>query len=143
MVEKIAIMKRHNSIRNIISVSGFLLTMLIPTISKGQYTGHNTQKDRILKDTLIDNFTGVKYIIDKDRIYITAIDKNGKQLWKTNPVVDAKLEEYRVKRPVIVYFVFDKDKTDKNKQVISIAYNNSQFGYLNKLTGKFDFAGQD
>ena len=136
-------MKEHNSIRNIITLMGFLLVMLIPTISKGQYIGLNTQKDRILKDTLIDNLTGAKYIIDKERIYITAIDKNGKQIWKTDPVVDANLEEYRVKRPVIIYFVFDRDKSDNNKEVIAIAYNNSQFGYLNKLTGKFDFTGQD
>ena len=101
------------------------------------------EKERIQTDTLIDNATSVKFILDKDRIYITAIDSTGKMLWQTDPAVDNKLQEYRVKRPIINYFVFDTVTADNNNQVISISYNNSQFGYLSKLNGKFHFVGQD
>ncbi|MES2616692.1 MAG: hypothetical protein V4613_02375 [Bacteroidota bacterium] len=136
-------MKRHNPIRYTIALVSLLFILLIPTIAKGQYVGRSTLKSNIQKDTLIDSTTGVKFIIDTARIYITAIDTNGNQLWKTDPVVDAKIEAYRVQRPVIVYFVFETDSYNKNKQIIAITYNNSQFGYINKLTGKFDFLGQD
>jgi len=85
---------------------------------------------------------GVKFVIDKSRTRITAIDKNGKQIWKTNPATDNKLEKYRVDKPTIVYFEFGNDYTGKN-QVIHIAYNNSQAGYLDKKTGHFYFQGQD
>jgi hypothetical protein len=61
-------------------------------------------------------------------------------LWKTDPVIDNKIEEYRVKRPVIVYFGFD---LDNGKEVILITYNNTQFGSLSKENGAFNFHGQD
>jgi hypothetical protein len=124
----------------LITLMGFLI---LPTICKGQYISHYTENDKIKIDTLSDKTTGVKFIIDKKRIYIKAIDKSGKELWKTDPAVDNKLEEYRVKRPTIVYFAFKTDKFTENKEVIAISYNNSQFGYLDKKTGHFQFAGQD
>ena len=117
--------------------------IILPSICKGQYISHYIEKDRIKTDTLIDKITGVSYIIDKKRIYIKAIDKSGKELWKTDPAVDNKLEEYRVKRPTIVYFSFKSDKFTGNKEVIAISYNNSQFGYLDKKNGHFQFEGQD
>jgi hypothetical protein len=57
-----------------------ILYILLITIYKpafGQYISHFTVKDRIKKDTLIDVKSGNKFIVDKLRIYITAIDKNG------------------------------------------------------------------
>ncbi|POY37227.1 hypothetical protein C3L50_14470 [Flavobacterium alvei] len=116
------------------------------TISYGQtktYTSHYIEKNRIVKDTLIDKSLGYKFIIDKNRIVISAIDKKGKLIWKTNPSVDNKLGEYKVKIPKIVYFAFDSDSSKKKSEVIWIAYNNSQFGFLDKKTGKFTFEGQD
>ena len=124
----------------VIILMGFII---LPPICKGQYISHYIEKDRIKIDTLIDKKTGVSYIIDKKRIYIKAIDKSGKELWKTDPAVDNKLEEYRVKRPTIVYFSFKSDKFTGNKEVIAISYNNSQFGYLDKKNGHFQFEGQD
>ena len=130
----------------IFKISFIILTTCLTTILKGQsvpYTSHYTEKDNIKADTLVDKTTGNKFIIDKKRIYITAIDKTGKVIWKTDPAVDNNLEEYRVKRPTIVYFNFGSDRTKEKNEVISISYNNSQFGYLDKRTGKFFFEGQD
>ncbi|WP_304197623.1 hypothetical protein [Flavobacterium alvei] len=123
-----------------------LLTVCLTTISYGQtktYTSHYIAKNRIVKDTLIDKSLGYKFIIDKNRIVISAFDMKGKLIWKTNPAVDNKLEEYKVKIPTIVYFAFDSDRSQKKSEVIWIAYNNSQFGFLDKKTGKFTFEGQD
>jgi hypothetical protein len=128
-------------IRDLIIIAS-LSFMILPLVSDGQYIARYLEKDRIEKDTLIDKAKGVKFIIDKSRICIIAIKKNGKQLWKTDPVKDNKLEKYRVNRPTIVYFRFGVDNTGK-KQVIRIAYNNSQAGYLDKETGHFYFQGQD
>ena len=103
------------------------------------------EKDQIIiVDTLVDKKTGYKFIIDKERIYITAVDKTGKVIWRVDPAVDNKLKEYRVKRPTIVYFAFGiDDRTKEKNEVIDIGYNNSQFGFLDKKTGKFTFSGQD
>jgi hypothetical protein len=126
-------------------ISAILFSICLAAITRGQsqtYIAHYIEKSHIKKDTLIDNKTGIKFILDKNRIYITAINKNGKQLWKTDPAIDNKLEEYRVKRPIIVYFVFGDSRTGKNA-LINISYNNSQSGYIDKKTGQFHFAGQD
>jgi len=126
-----------------ILVATLLLMFSCPLISRGQsYIAHYREPDHIKVDTLIDSKTGVKFIIDKNRIYIKAIDKRGKQLWKTDPSVDNKLPEYRFKRPVIVYFQFQKSRNSGIEE-IGVGYNNSQFGYLDKKTGKFLFEGQD
>lgn len=117
-----------------------LMTMCTSNYAQYTYTGHHTLKDQIKIDTIIDKTNGNKFILDKERIYIKALDKEGKLLWKTDPSVDNKIEEYRVKRPVIIYFAFD---LDNGKEVIWITYNNTQFGTLNKENGAFDFHGQD
>ncbi|WP_158995572.1 hypothetical protein [Mucilaginibacter sp. L196] len=112
-------------------------------ISHGQsYIGQYRESNNIKSDTLVDIKTGIRFIVDSNRIYVKAIDKRGKQLWKTDPSVDKKLPEYRFKRPVIVYFQFQKSRNSEIEE-IGIGYNNSQFGYIDKKTGAFQFAGQD
>jgi len=131
--------------KKIILHLGFLIALLAPFTSFGQsttYIAHYNEPSHIKKDTLTDSKGGEKFIIDKNRIYITAVDKTGKQLWKTDPVGDNKIEEYRVKRPVIVYFALGT-KGSGNDEVIYISYNNSQFGYLDEKSGTFHFEGQD
>jgi hypothetical protein len=121
----------------------FILAFSFPSISRGQsYIAHYREPNHIKADTLIDSKTGIKFIVDKDRIFVKAINKAGKQLWKTDPAVDNKLEEYRFKRPVIVYFRLQKAQINGLEE-IAIGYNNSQFGYLDKKTGAFQFEGQD
>jgi hypothetical protein len=118
-----------------------IITLMLSSICSGQspYISHYILKDHIKSDTLIDKKSYVKFIIDKERIFITAIDSLGKILWKTDPYTDNKIREYRVKRPTIVYFAFSKDFED----AIAITYNNTQFGYIEKTTGEYDWHGQD
>jgi hypothetical protein len=126
-----------------LGVTVFILTIAFSNSAFGQYISHYTEKDRIKIDTLIDKKSGAKFIIDKQRIFITAIGKNGKLLWKTDPAIDNKLEKYRTDRPTIVYFSFGDDRTKRKKEVIWLSYSNTQFGYLDKVSGKFTFYGQD
>lgn len=126
-----------------ILIIGLFFGIGLPVISKGQtitYVGHYLEKDNIKHDTLVDKINGTKFIIDKQRIYVSAVNKSGKLLWRTDPASDNKLEEYRTKRPIIIFFSFN---SEQGKQVIEIQYNNSQAGYLDKETGKFYFRGQD
>ena len=124
-----------------------LSVLTCPAISYGQYIVHYTERNDVKNDTLVDS-SGVKFILDKERMYVTAIDKNGKQLWKTDPAVDNKLKEYRIKRPHIVYFDFSikyvkSTEGFEKEQVIVVGYENSQAGYLIRKTGTFHFEGQD
>jgi hypothetical protein len=93
---------------------------------------------------LIDSLTNNYFILDSAHIEITAYDKTGNMIWKTNPHKDNALQDYRTKNPFIVNFSFMTDHwcSGKNK-VISISYINSQFGYLELKTGNFHFCGQD
>ena len=132
------------SLKNLLATVFILLgSILLPTICNGQYVGHYTLRDRIKTDTLIDKTTGVRFILDKKRISIKAIDKSGKVIWKTDSSTDNKLPEYSVKRPTVVYFAFGNDGTKEKREVIAINYSNTQFGYFDKKTGKFCFKGQD
>ncbi len=81
----------------------------------------------------------MKFILDTARVTIYAFDSLNRLVWKTDPWVDNRLPEYRVKRPRIVYYAFNRD----NPGMISLSYNNTQFGTLEKQTGKFHFEGQD
>jgi hypothetical protein len=121
----------------------FVLAIVLSNSVLGQYVSHYTEKDKIKIDTLLDKKNGDIFIIDKQRIFIKSIDKNGKLLWKTDPTVDNKLEKYRTDRPTIVYFSFGDYQTKSKKEVIWLTYNNTQFGYLDKADGKFNFQGQD
>lgn len=99
---------------------------------------------------IVDEKSEMKFSIDSTEIYVSAYNKDGKLIWKTDPWIDNKLRVYRHNRPVIVEFMFDKipsSSTSKkwypNKDVIWIRYSNSQMGWLDKLTGEFDYFGQD
>ncbi len=93
---------------------------------------------------LVDSLTKNYYVLDSTHIYITAFDRTGKKIWKTDPYKDSHMEEYRTNRPIIVNFKFDSDNWCSGKtKVIWINYNNTQAGYLDLKTGKFSFCGQD
>jgi hypothetical protein len=93
--------------------------------------------------TLIDDELKMKFILDSQRINITAYDSLGKVTWQTDPWLDNKLMTYRLKRPRIIFFAFVNEERTDNKEVIGIDYNNTQFGMVDKRTGKFTFWGQD
>jgi hypothetical protein len=98
---------------------------------------------------LTDSVSHYSFTLDSSHIYVTAYDSLHKQLWKTDPYPDNKITPYRTKRPVIVnIFIGDSklqiDSPDvKNRKVLWIQYSNTQFGYLELLTGKYDWMGQD
>lgn len=125
----------------------FILTLFYLNVNfcVGQtvYVGHAKLNNNLKNRTLVDSIDGTKFTIDTTQIYVTAIGKNGKQLWCTDPWKDTKLMEYRVKRPIIVQFDFANNKWTDNQNVIWIVYNNTQFGIIDKSTGKFKWFGQD
>lgn len=106
------------------------------------------ENNPVLKDTLYDKQNGNIYVLDKNRIFITAYDKEKKLLWKTDPALDSflpqyQMEQFELKRPIIKYFSLQQLKYDNRMEVIWIVFNNNQFGYLLKNTGKFYWLGQD
>ncbi|MDR2942868.1 MAG: hypothetical protein LBV17_09785 [Treponema sp.] len=111
--------------------------------AQSQYIAKYLLNNNIEYFSLIDPENGIKYILDDTQIYISAIDENGNQLWRTDPWKDNDLEEYRTERPIIIYFSFANNERTDNKDVIMIIYNNTQFGIIDKSTGKFKFLGQD
>ena len=122
------------------SIALIFLIIFISCSNKNSVTQHYIGP---YKDTLIDNSSGSRFYLDTALISVYAFDKTGNNIWKTDPWKDNNLMEYRVKRPTIRYFEFKRDKWTGNIEVIGIGYDNSQFGYLDKLTGQFTFQGQD
>jgi hypothetical protein len=120
-----------------------ILTILSYNICVGQYLAQATIYNKIKNRVLVDKSSGTKYILDSTQVYIVAFDSKGKLLWVTDPWKDNKLMPYRVKRPVIVYFYFEKNKKTNDKEVIWIVYNNTLFGVIDKQTGKFTCYGND
>jgi len=100
------------------------------------------------KVTLTDSSTNNSFVLDSTHVYITAYNKTGGILWKTDPWKDNKIEVYRTNRPIIVDMVFGAapgypDKSKKGEKVIWIEYINTQFGFIHLKTGEFYFMGQD
>lgn len=123
----------------------FLWTVL--TVSSfGQtstYIGKSTLDNKLQSEVLVDTVMGIEFILDTAHISILAREVGGDILWQTDPWKDNGLMEYRVKRPVIVYFKFGESKMSDDEEVIWVSYNNSQFGTIEKKTGKFTYMGQD
>lgn len=107
------------------------------------YTGKASLERTLNSKSLLDSKTGTKFILDSTNIFITAINIAGDTTWRTDPWKDSKLESYRVNRPIVVSMDFANNKQTNNKERIWIVYNNSQFGTLDKETGKFTWFGQD
>ena len=123
-----------------------MLFYALPNIGSGQtyqYLSKAILSDRVQNKCLTDTITGTLFILDTAHIYITAIDTNKDTLWRTDPAMENKLEKYRIKRPTIVQFGFQKNKWTDNKEVIWIVYNNTQFGIIDKESGNFTWFGQD
>jgi len=92
--------------------------------------------------TLIDNELKMKFVLDSDRINISAFDSSGNLVWKTDPWLDNKLVVHKIDRPTIVYYSFLDQGVD-NKKVITITYSSNQFGSVDRRTGKFKSLGKD
>ena len=140
------ILQKSATAKTIMKRQIFILTFLLSInfcIGQTEYVGRAILDNCVEKFTLVDTISGIKFTLDSTQIYVTAIDKSGKQLWRTDPWKDNNLMEYRVKRPIIVKFGFANNQWTDNKEVIWITYNNTQFGIIDKLTGKFTWFGQD
>ena len=94
------------------------------------FRGAQTYKDRA---------SGVIYYVESDGRHVSAIDPDGKILWNVDPFVDAGLKPYRLSKPLIVYI----SKSNVDEDSISIGFDSSQFGDLDRKTGKFRFRGND
>jgi hypothetical protein len=128
--------RQSDNIKQGNSFSGYLITQdsTIEKLDKLSY---------VEQYTLIDVELKMKFILDSQRINIAAYDSLGKVIWRTDPWLDNRLMTYRLKRPRIIYFGFLNEERTDNKEVIAIDYNNTQFGIVDKRTGKFTFWGQD
>ncbi len=112
-------------------------------VGQNEYVGYSKLKNSLKSQTIIDTKTGTKFTLDSTQIFVDAFDKKGKLIWRTDPWKDKKLKEYRVKRPIIIQFKFANNKWTFHKKAIWIVYNNTQFGTINLLSGKFTWLGQD
>lgn len=87
----------------------------------------------------------VIFYVETDGRHVTALDSDGKILWCRNPFVEARLKPYRTPRPVIrLIGQSTKGTTDQmEEKFISVAFDSSQFGFMDIKTGDFTFSGQD
>ena len=104
----------------------------------------------VVPQVIQDPVTKVIFYLESDGRHIAAISPDGKLLWNRDPFVDAKLQPYRLKRPLICYFDFvDPDWwkihrwLGKVEDFIGINFNSSQYGVIRKDTGEFTWLGQD
>jgi hypothetical protein len=99
---------------------------------------------------LRDARTGIIFYLESDHRHVAAIRESGQLLWNRNPVADQKLSASRPESPYIVDFTFI-DPTwwkihrwlGKADDFISVSFNTSQFGVLDKRTGAYTSLGQD
>ena len=107
------------------------------------FKGPQTYKDPVSETT---------FHVESDGRHITAIDADGKILWRRDPFVDRKLEPYRSAKPVIVYIGRETDQrtidnlTKKglgNGSYLKITFDSTQFGAVDIKTGDFFWGGQD
>jgi hypothetical protein len=129
-------------------VYGLLATLLFAGLYFGLLRSHISDKNYSIETikkplTLVDDLTKTKFILDTAQNEITATDITGRTLWTIDPRKDGNLDTYRIDHTKIIYFKLEFDEHTAHKEVIKIAYNNSQFGIIDKETGKFTFHGQD
>jgi len=155
--------------RQLLIITGLYLLVSVCHAQKQRtytYISHATLSGRPKSDTLTDKVTLTKFILDSARIYVKAVNASGRQLWQTDAWKDGGLDAYRVKRPVIARFFLynyyygdsiiytdklkgkqakeiERNKEKYSREVIAVAYNNTQFGFIDKKTGLFHFQGQD
>ncbi|SPE60187.1 exported hypothetical protein [Verrucomicrobia bacterium] len=86
--------------------------------------------------TLFDTNSRTLFYLESDGRHVSAIGADGKLEWCRDPFVDAQLQPYRFKKPLIHTFIF-------HQGMIGIAFDSTQFGDLDPKTGDFTFHGQD
>ena|SRR5579862_7106984 len=92
---------------------------------------------------LTDHETGTRFILDSSRVYITAINANGAQLWRTDPYSWGPSNPYLGGKSVIVSFNFVRNEYSKGKIVIHILYDDKSGGNVDKENGHYTWLGQN
>src|SRR5436309_485090 len=102
--------------------------------------------------TFHDFATRRRYVLDSSHTIISAFDSSAQLIWSTNPRKDNGIEEYRTKNAYLCFMSIDTEdigfypkwrceffgsiqeayssSLDPKMRVLSIGYNNSQFGIL-------------
>jgi hypothetical protein len=127
------------------------LTLITPYVllAKGQGDSGSLRDDvrrlnHVSPRVLVDGQSGKKFILDSTRTSITAVDRRGNIIWKTNPAVDNNLFNRGIESDAYIKrFVLAKEKWSLGKEEIYITYNYNLFGYLDKKNGKWKYIGRD
>ena len=126
------------------SVKEQIDTTLTYYIIKDEQTIARLNKLNHIKEyTLVDNNLRMKFVLDSQRINISAYDFSNKLIWRTDPWLDNKLTPYRVKRPLLIYWSFKPNWGPDEKLVLWVSYNSTQFGTVDRRTGKLHYMGRD
>jgi hypothetical protein len=138
-------------IKNIIGIMIFIILISCQAVRNRNIKGidkiGSSQKEQSkksgqqkLKTKLIDTLTNDYFTLDSKHVVVTAFDKEGKILWKTNPYKDNKIEENGAGKIEIIHFDFTVIRSLSGKvKFIQIGYNNGNYGFLELKTGTFIF----
>jgi hypothetical protein len=97
---------------------------------------------RKLNFVLVDHKTGAKFVLDSARQSISAVARNGKLLWQTNPEKVSGPDFIYGDGAKIIYCYFDTNARTRKERII-VEYNINLIGSIDKKTGKFTFLGRD
>ena len=98
--------------------------------------------------TLTDSSSGYIFVLDSTHRIISAFEKSGRPLWKTDPSKEGIMTSHSIENPVVVYIALGWThdchwcRIPVDSRVIWIRYNNGQMGSLDLLTGSFRSGGQ-
>ncbi len=121
----------------------FLLFSLTSKIYGQNKNSSINRSQLILFNTLTDSIIGRKYVLQPSKLIITAYDKTGLPLWKTNLRHSLGLSSWQSDRVEVVRFEFTSDLKSRQIDAILVSFSNRQFGYLNKWTGEFKMGSLD
>jgi hypothetical protein len=119
--------------------------IIILNVAKSQhiFTNPDSSQEKLKMNTvLVDTSTQIRFMLDSTKTIITAINKNGKILWTTNPQKDNRIK-FLLGSQNIVYLYFLLADDPEYKGQIVIVYQNTLTGIINKKTGKFTFLGEE
>ena len=117
-----------------------LVTTAVPTLLA-------VESNRIYRgpQALRDKESGTIFYVESDGRHVVAIDSDGKILWHRDPFAEAKLEQYRIAKPLISTIEYPTERIPPTMKgrFIQITFNSSQVGIMSFESGHFTFLGQD
>ena len=85
-----------------------------------------------------DPSTLISLYVESDGRHIAAIAPDGELLWVRNPFEDRHMCPYRSPRPVI-----SRLEAAKSERHVIVAFDSSQFGEIDEISGDFVLEGQN